>query len=178
MSRAAGVRSGAGSRPGHQDGNRSDKSSIMSGIEIERKFLVRDSSYKAEAAESHHLVQGYICRGKDLTVRVRIADSKAFLTVKGRSSADGTSGLDEEGNFSRFNHRFQSEISWNILNSSLVQAKQKVAACRIGLEQARVEHKSDRLSEYIDWLTARNEQTYRRAVECIYALRLKHLYLL
>lgn len=63
----------------------------MSGIEIERKFLVRDSSYKAEAAESHHLVQGYICRGKDLTVRVRIADSKAFLTVKGRSSADGTS---------------------------------------------------------------------------------------
>lgn len=95
-----------------------------------------------------------------------------------RSSADGTSGLDEEGNFSRFNHRFQSEISWNILHSSLVQAKQKVAACRIGLEQARVEHKSDRLSEYIDWLTARNEQTYRRAVECIYALRLKHLYLL
>lgn len=53
------------------------------GKEIERKFLVTDESYKAMAVEKHRIVQGYISRRKEGTVRVRIYDTSGFLTVKG-----------------------------------------------------------------------------------------------
>ena len=51
-------------------------------IEIERKFLVKDDSYKALAVGKHAIMQGYICREPGKTVRVRISDDKAFLTIK------------------------------------------------------------------------------------------------
>ncbi len=50
--------------------------------EIERKFLVVNDSYK-QYGESELYIQGYLCRVKERTVRVRIAGSKAYLTVKG-----------------------------------------------------------------------------------------------
>lgn len=53
--------------------------------EIERKFLVSDDSYKLMASESHRIAQGYISRRKEGTVRVRILDDAAFLTVKGEN---------------------------------------------------------------------------------------------
>ncbi len=59
--------------------------------EIERKFLVKDESFKAAAVGCRHLVQGYLSRESGRTVRVRIDDDKAFLTIKSRSTADGTS---------------------------------------------------------------------------------------
>ena len=68
----------------------------MTGVEIERKFLVKDDGFRAEASESHHLVQGYICRESGRTVRVRIADDRAYLTIKGRSSDSGLSRLEWE----------------------------------------------------------------------------------
>ena len=52
----------------------------MSGMEIERKFLVRDSSFKQQARSSSHIRQGYICSGHGRTVRVRLRDNEAFLT--------------------------------------------------------------------------------------------------
>ena len=68
----------------------------MTDIEIERKFLVRDDGFRAEAVDSHRLVQGYICRESGRTVRVRIADDKAYLTIKGQSSGSGMSRLEWE----------------------------------------------------------------------------------
>ncbi len=53
--------------------------------EIERKFLVEGDSYRNEAVLCHHIEQGYLCRDVDSTVRVRILDDKAFITVKGRN---------------------------------------------------------------------------------------------
>ena len=52
-------------------------------IEIERKFLVKDSSYKIDATSCHYR-QGYLCPGTGVTARIRIAGEKAFLTIKGR----------------------------------------------------------------------------------------------
>jgi CYTH domain-containing protein len=52
--------------------------------EIERKFLVTNDSYKQLAVSHHHIVQGYISREKTGTVRIRIADVKAYLTIKGK----------------------------------------------------------------------------------------------
>ena len=68
----------------------------MMNIETERKFLVKDASYKAEATESHRLTQGYICKDKGRTVRVRRSDDKAFLTIKGAGSASGMSRCEWE----------------------------------------------------------------------------------
>lgn len=63
--------------------------SCPNNIEIERKFLVRDDSYKALATSSAHIRQGYLCRSASCTVRVRIAESLAFLTIKSKPAANG-----------------------------------------------------------------------------------------
>ena len=52
-------------------------------IETERKFLVRDNSYKKEAVNSYRIKQGYIAHDGGNTVRVRIRDNEGFITVKG-----------------------------------------------------------------------------------------------
>lgn len=54
-------------------------------LEIERKFLVADDSYRHTATSSSRIRQGYICRESGRTVRVRIRDERGFLTIKGPS---------------------------------------------------------------------------------------------
>lgn len=51
--------------------------------EIERKFLVVNDSYKTIACRCKYIKQGYLSRKKEATVRVRISDTDAYLTVKG-----------------------------------------------------------------------------------------------
>lgn len=53
-------------------------------FEIERKFLVRDHSWRG-LGEAVRMVQGYLCRDVERTVRVRVAGDRAWLTVKGRA---------------------------------------------------------------------------------------------
>ncbi len=71
----------------------------MSGIETERKFLVLGDGYKRMARGSSRIRQGYI-PADGATVRVRMRDEQAFLTIKGRPAAGG---------FSRY--EFETEIS-------------------------------------------------------------------
>ncbi len=52
------------------------------GIEIERKFLVRDSSWRALARGVSYR-QGYLSHEKERTVRVRAAGGKGVITIKG-----------------------------------------------------------------------------------------------
>lgn len=54
--------------------------------EIERKFLVKDSSYISASTSSHHIVQAYLARMDRGVVRVRIMDDHAYLTVKSRNT--------------------------------------------------------------------------------------------
>lgn len=63
--------------------------------EIERKFLVT-GDFRQDACDSFRLVQGYISTDPDRTVRVRIKGEQGFLTIKGRSSADGLSRYEWE----------------------------------------------------------------------------------
>ena len=51
--------------------------------EIERKYLVIDDGYKSMSTESHHIIQGYLSLNKEATVRLRIADDVAYITIKG-----------------------------------------------------------------------------------------------
>lgn len=64
-------------------------------IEIERKFLVT-GEYKSLSTSHSHIIQGYISSQKGRTVRVRIRDRKAYLTIKGPSRDGGLSRYEFE----------------------------------------------------------------------------------
>lgn len=53
------------------------------GLEIERKFLVTNTSYRSEA-QKKSIRQGFLANDSDRTVRIRIVDNKAKLTIKGK----------------------------------------------------------------------------------------------
>lgn len=85
------------------------------GLEIERKFLVRDDSFKRQAYDSSRIKQGYICSERGRTVRVRIRGSRGYLTIKGPS---------ENGGLSRY--EFEKEIA-------LDEAEQLMRLCEPGI---------------------------------------------
>ena len=66
------------------------------GIEIERKFLVKNTAFRTESNQKKHLKQGYLNADKKRTVRIRIADEIAFITVKGESNSTGISRFEWE----------------------------------------------------------------------------------
>ena len=68
----------------------------MNNIEIERKFLVCDDSYRHLAYDSSRIKQGYICSGHGRTVRVRIRGDRGYLTIKGASDEKGLSRYEFE----------------------------------------------------------------------------------
>lgn len=55
-------------------------------MEIERKFLLKNDNWKKSVSHSIHIKQGYISTNPLSVVRIRITDSKAFLTLKGKGS--------------------------------------------------------------------------------------------
>lgn len=52
-------------------------------IEIERRFLLKNDSWRKEAGEPEIMRQGYLSVDKECTIRVRIVGRKAWLTLKG-----------------------------------------------------------------------------------------------
>lgn len=89
-------------------------------MEIERKFLVRDSSYRQRAHQSYRIQQGYLYSGGGRpSVRVRRRDDQAFLTIKGPSV---------DGGLSRY--EFEKEIS-------LEEAAQLFRLCEPGIIDKR-----------------------------------------
>lgn len=65
-------------------------------IEIERKYLIKDLSFRDSAHRYLAIKQGYLSTDKDRSVRVRVLDQRGFLTIKGRSSEDGLSRYEWE----------------------------------------------------------------------------------
>lgn len=65
-------------------------------VEIERKFLVKDDSFKKMCHSFSRIKQGYICSERGRTVRVRIRDDKGYLTIKGASLDNGLSRYEWE----------------------------------------------------------------------------------
>ena len=51
-------------------------------IEIERKFLVRSEAWRRQSSGSGLIVQGYLANTARCSVRVRLAGSRAWLSVK------------------------------------------------------------------------------------------------
>ena len=91
----------------------------MSGLEIERKFLVKKGgAYKRAAFSSSRIKQGYI-PAEGATVRIRVRDDKAFLTIKARSINGGMT-----------RYEFEKEIT-------LDEADHLLALCRGGMIDKR-----------------------------------------
>ena len=51
-------------------------------VEIERKYLVKSMDWKAQADKGTKFLQGYLANTEKAAIRVRIADSQAWLTLK------------------------------------------------------------------------------------------------
>lgn len=66
------------------------------GLEIERKYLVKDDSFKALAKKESRIIQGYLSSVKERTVRIRIKGEQAFITIKGIGNASGASRYEWE----------------------------------------------------------------------------------
>ncbi len=64
--------------------------------EIERKYLVKSEHYKEIAYTSYKIIQAYLNSHPKRTTRIRTKGEQAFITVKGKSSADGTSRFEWE----------------------------------------------------------------------------------
>ncbi|MBP5777304.1 MAG: CYTH domain-containing protein [Prevotella sp.] len=120
----------------------------MSGLEIERKFLVRNDDYKRQAQSSSRIQQGYICSGHGRTVRVRIRDNRGYLTIKGPSDAAGLS-----------RYEFEKEIT-------LDEAEHLMALCEPGsIDKTRYLVKSGTHTFEVDEFYGDNEGLVMAEVE-------------
>ena len=68
----------------------------MKHIEIERKFLVESTAYKAKAISKTRIAQGFLNTDPERTVRVRTRGDKGFLTIKGKGNVSGTTRFEWE----------------------------------------------------------------------------------
>ncbi len=64
--------------------------------ETERKFLVKNDSFKEQAVKALRITQGYISSVPERTVRVRIKGEKGFITIKGIGNESGASRFEWE----------------------------------------------------------------------------------
>lgn len=53
------------------------------GIEIERKFLLRNNDWRAAVVSESSLRQGFLSTDPERTLRVRLCDNQGLLTIKG-----------------------------------------------------------------------------------------------
>lgn len=111
-------------------------------MEIERKYLVTSDSYKQMAVARYHICQGYISREKTGTVRIRITDDKAYLTIKGKPAA---------GHFARY--EWEKEID-------VQEAKELMQLCQgIIIDKTRwiIPAKEDGLKWEVDEFHGKHE---------------------
>lgn len=68
----------------------------MKNTEIERKFLVTSDDFIALSTAHFDIEQGYLCREQGKTIRVRIRDERAFLTIKSSRLREGLAKFEWE----------------------------------------------------------------------------------
>jgi len=68
----------------------------MQNTEIERKFLVTSDAFLSQATRHYEIEQGYLCKEPSKTIRVRIRDTRAFLTIKSGKMREGIAKFEWE----------------------------------------------------------------------------------
>ena len=64
--------------------------------EIERKFLVTSGAFLSQAVKHYEIMQGYLSKDPGKTIRVRIRDERAFLTIKSSLLREGIAKFEWE----------------------------------------------------------------------------------
>ncbi len=65
-------------------------------IEIERKFLVKNTLWKTQVQSETRLQQGYLTESPKRSVRIRTGNERAFLNIKSQTSENGIERLEFE----------------------------------------------------------------------------------
>ena len=73
----------------------------MENVETERKFLVKDSSYRSLCTQKLHICQGYLNDDPERSVRVRVKAEKGYITIK---------SLPDESGWSRYEFEFEIDL--------------------------------------------------------------------
>ncbi len=66
------------------------------GVEIERKFLVKNDSWRDLAEGQELIMQGYLVEEGPLTVRARVRGERGYLTIKGATTGLSRSEFEYE----------------------------------------------------------------------------------
>lgn len=66
------------------------------GLEIEKKFLIKNDNWKEIVLEEKEISQGYLSASPNRTVRVRIMGKVGFLTIKSKSKGSVRSEFEYE----------------------------------------------------------------------------------
>ena len=91
------------------------------GIEIERKFLVDHEKWNQVAKPAGtYFRQGYLLNENNRTLRVRVADTRAFITIKG-----GTSGISRK----EFEYEIPPADGIELLNNFAISQVEKTRYC-------------------------------------------------
>ena len=65
-------------------------------IEKERKFKVKSKKFISFSHKVINIKQGYLSKGNNLAIRIRISDKNAYLCIKGPTSKNGISRFEFE----------------------------------------------------------------------------------
>ncbi len=109
-------------------------------IEIERKFLIRSDDFKKLSYQKIYIKQGFLNSHKERTVRVRITEESAFITVKGISNSSGTS-----------RYEWEKEISLEDAENLMVLCEETV------IEKVRFHIKNNKHIFEVDQFLGENE---------------------
>ena len=109
-------------------------------VEIERKFLVKNLSFIKESFKCISIRQGFLNSDKNRVVRIRVANDKGYITIKGKSSKNGVT-----------RYEWEKEIDLDEANSLL-------SLCEVGIiEKKRYLVKFKKWVYEIDVFNADNE---------------------
>lgn len=80
-------------------------------VEVERKFLVVGNGWKDLVESSAQFGQGYLAASKNCLVRVRVGQTQAWLTLKGRDQKDSQTDSSEGGALTRLEFEYEIPVS-------------------------------------------------------------------
>lgn len=129
--------------------------------EIERKYSVDHAKWNlVEKPIPHFIVQSYLSKTADCTVRLRIKDEKGFLTIKGKTSGISRSEFEYEIPLSdakeminSFTEKKLVKFRYNILYGNHIWEVDVFQGKLEGLIVAEIELSSeDEIFELPDWV--------------------------
>lgn len=139
------------------------------GIEIERKFLVKGDAWRPPIPGKRYC-QGYVVQPGDVTVRVRIAGDRGFLTLKGKAENFARPEFEYEIPVPEAQEmldlwcrpRIVEKIRYRIPVGDLVWEVDEFQSFNQGLILAEVElQSSDRCVELPDWVGLEVSEVHR-----------------